>query len=172
MCKELFNEIFEYVSSKNPQELNVENWYQELLHKNARDEMEENVFTFMDFLRNENLKKEEHLIKFPPMYFDWDTHRILCWEYLFKLLYFSRNLAVDDIENYQVSTVWLGLTHAVNHVSRPQDPPLIFETMIFVIDASKPYVKELNGWQQRYSCKEEAIAGHQEAIKYVKESVS
>lgn len=53
-----------------------------------------------------------------------------------------------------VSTVWLGLDHQYG-----DGPPLIFETMIFG--------GEHDGYQERYSTKEQALAGHAKAVKMV-----
>ena len=54
---------------------------------------------------------------------------------------------------YDVSTVYLGTDHRWG-----EGPPLIFETMIF---GSGPLGDE----QWRYSTREDALAGHAEAIK-------
>ncbi len=51
-----------------------------------------------------------------------------------------------------VSTVWLGLDHSFDG----KGPPIIFETMIF----GGP----INGYQWRYSTKEEALAGHKKVL--------
>ena len=55
----------------------------------------------------------------------------------------------------QVSTVFLGLDHQWG-----DGPPLIFETMIF----GGPK----NQYQDRYSTYEEALAGHEKALKLAK----
>jgi hypothetical protein len=56
----------------------------------------------------------------------------------------------------RVSTVFLGL----NHAWLGQGPPLIFETMIF----GGPE----DGYQDRYTTWDEAIKGHEKALKLVK----
>ena len=64
-----------------------------------------------------------------------------------------RRIARDKIgEDVTVSTVFLGLDHAWN-----QGPPLLFETMIF----GGPH----SGYQERYSTKTEALAGHATAVE-------
>lgn len=57
-----------------------------------------------------------------------------------------------------VSTVWLGLDHSFNG-----GPPLIFETMIFG--------GEHDQYQERYSTEEEALAGHKEACRLVRQAL-
>ena len=59
-----------------------------------------------------------------------------------------KRIAYDKIGDVEASTVWLGLNHAWN----PDSPPLIFETMVFGGDD--------DGWQDRYSTKEQAQTGH------------
>ena len=63
----------------------------------------------------------------------------------------KRDTVCDGL--YEVSTVYLGLDHGWG-----EGPPLIFETMIF---GSGPLGDE----QWRYSTREDALAGHAEAIK-------
>jgi hypothetical protein len=66
----------------------------------------------------------------------------------------DRTVANDTIGAVRVSTVFLGLDHAFGG-----GPPMLFETMIFggVHDE----------FQQRYSTREQAIAGHAQAIDLV-----
>lgn len=59
---------------------------------------------------------------------------------------------VDDI---CVSTVFLGLDHSFNH-----GPPMIFETMIFGGEHDEK--------QWRYSTWDEAVAGHDRAVRLVR----
>lgn len=56
-------------------------------------------------------------------------------------------IGYDEIGDTHVSTVWLGLNH-----NWAGGPPLIFESMIFGGDH--------DGWQDRYTTKEQAVAGH------------
>lgn len=62
----------------------------------------------------------------------------------------SWKIGFDEEGDVSVSTVWLGLDHQYG-----DGPPLIFETMIFG--------GEHDQYQERYSTKEEAIAGHKRA---------
>jgi len=54
-----------------------------------------------------------------------------------------------------VSTVWLGINHRYND----DDPPLIFETMVFLY---KGDYMELDG--KRYSTEKDALRGHDEMV--------
>ena len=67
-------------------------------------------------------------------------------------------IASDSINGVTVSTVFLGLDHQWEG-----GPPLIYETMIFggVHDE----------FQERYSTRDEAIAGHAVAVAMVKSSL-
>ena len=58
---------------------------------------------------------------------------------------------------YWVSTVYLGIDHNFG-----QGPPLIFETMIFDNAAD-----EFLSFQDRYATEEQAIAGHDAAVRAV-----
>jgi len=71
----------------------------------------------------------------------------------------NRRIGLDiikvDNEEIKVSTVFLGLNHNFG-----DGPDLWFETMIFggIND----------GWQDRYSTREQALIGHQKAIEIAK----
>lgn len=66
------------------------------------------------------------------------------------------------VEDYQVSTVDLG----INHQFDENLPPLYYETMIFPIANGE--VLYLDLYCERYTTEEEARIGHQKAIDYVK----
>jgi hypothetical protein len=66
------------------------------------------------------------------------------------------NTYIGDV---RVSTIWLGLNHNFG-----DGPPLIFETMIFGL----PDEDEVGEYQWRYSTKEAALAGHDQAVALVK----
>lgn len=68
----------------------------------------------------------------------------------------NRIIDVTRIGGVRVSTVFLGLDHSFGH-----GPPLLFETMIF----GGPH----DQYQDRYSTRDEAIAGHQRAVKLANE---
>ena len=66
------------------------------------------------------------------------------------------------VGKYLVSTVWLGLNY--NYFN---DPPLIFETMIF-LDTGDDSFEGISGhdlYMDRYSTEEEAFAGHEKACE-------
>lgn len=67
----------------------------------------------------------------------------------------NRRVASDYIGNVFISTVFLGIDHSF-HVD---GPPILYETMIFGGDHDQ--------YQDRYSTKEEAIAGHKKAVALV-----
>jgi hypothetical protein len=68
----------------------------------------------------------------------------------------NRQVADDEINGYRVSTVWLGTDHnyGAGH-------PLVFETMIFNPAGKDNYLVRYTTWDQ-------AVAGHQKAIDWVK----
>lgn len=91
---------------------------------------------------------------FGPMHYDIDGRAIRHAEYL-QLLERKRTenyhrVAIDHIELYEVSTVWLGLDHGFG-----RGAPLIFETMVFLDGTVE------DTYLQRYATKEEAMAGHE-----------
>lgn len=66
----------------------------------------------------------------------------------------------DDIKGGFISTVWLG----IDHNFRDGDPPLIFETMVFMDDYKHP-------WQNmcfRYSTEKSAWDGHHRLLETIK----
>lgn len=84
-------------------------------------------------------------------YYDWDGSPITFdqWPEMFK----DNRLAKTTVGGYHVSTVYLGLDHGWG-----DGPPLIFETMIFGSGA-------LDNDCDRYSTREQALAGHEAAIQ-------
>lgn len=56
----------------------------------------------------------------------------------------------------RVSTVWLGL----NHSYLPHGTPIIFESMVFLNNASGE-----SAYQARYTRREEAVSGHAQLVK-------
>lgn len=71
----------------------------------------------------------------------------------------KRTVDYTEVGRYRVSTVWLGLNH--NYI--PGGKPLIFETMIF--DRKDT---DVDVGCYRYSTKEEALWGHQLAVRWAK----
>jgi hypothetical protein len=80
---------------------------------------------------------------------------ILAWGQWFENMDNSR-VAFTELENCEVSTVFLGLDHQWG-----TGPPLLFETMIFG--------GSHNEYQERYATWEEAEDGHKRAIAMAKE---
>lgn len=78
------------------------------------------------------------------------------WEEQFKNQELCRVAAVK-FDDYFILTIWLGLHH--NFLCN--DPPLVFETIVF-----KPRYNRI--YQDRYSTWDQALAGHQKAIEWVK----
>src|SRR5262245_16039881 len=72
----------------------------------------------------------------------------------------SRHVADDRIGDIRISTVFMGLDHSYYD----DDPPLIFETMIFG--------GELDGHMWRYSTWDDAEIGHKMAVKKVRNADS
>lgn len=68
----------------------------------------------------------------------------------------DRTVAHDIIKDVSVSTVFLGLDHRFGG----DGPPLVFETMVFG--------GEHDEFCDRYSTWDEALVGHDEAVKMVK----
>jgi len=66
----------------------------------------------------------------------------------------NRRVAKTQIGDVDISTVFLGLDHQFG-----DGPPLVFETMIFG--------GEHDGDQWRYSTWDEAMKGHEDAVKLV-----
>lgn len=77
------------------------------------------------------------------------------------------------VGKYEVSTVDLGLDHSFG-----MGDPLYYETMIFLKDNVFKFPLEereeniFEYYQERYTTEEQARAGHQKAIDYVKSVIS
>ncbi len=96
-------------------------------------------------------------------YYDIDTNPITIheWGALFEDRDYRR-IGETIIGPYRISTVWLGMDHSIFGIQ-----PTIFETMIFG-DAIEIPDDELGGYQERYTYKHQAIAGHALAVNLVK----
>jgi len=99
-----------------------------------------------------------------PRYYDKDGHPLdlLTWGRLFEDRDYKR-VSHDLLGPYEISTVWMGLDH--NWYSNELS---IFETMIFCTDEKD----ELYHYQDRYSCLEDAICGHQQTMAMVKVQIA
>lgn len=69
----------------------------------------------------------------------------------------KRRVALDIINDYKVSTVWLGMHHGYDNKMRP----LLFETMVF-----EPFGQE-DRYTDRYATWDEAVIGHEKAKQWV-----
>lgn len=82
------------------------------------------------------------------------TNDVVAWAKMFENTE-KRIVRKTEIKGVFVSTVFLGLDHSFSG-----GPPLLFETMIFG--------GKHNDSQWRYSTWEEALAGHERAVKLAK----
>ena len=87
-------------------------------------------------------------------YYSPDGEPITFDEYLRVATAENEIVGRDEIGDILVSTIWLGMNHQWG-----AGPPLIFETMIFG--------GEHDQWQERYSTRAEAEAGHAAALALV-----
>ena len=69
----------------------------------------------------------------------------------------SRRVGLDEVGNYRVSTVFLGLDHNYGD----EGPPILFETMIF------PQSGHNDLHCERYATWDEAVVGHQRVVAEV-----
>jgi hypothetical protein len=93
-----------------------------------------------------------------PVYYNKDGSELTSkqWSVLFDNLSFKR-IKKDVLPNGRVvSTVWLGIDYG-----HDQQPPLIFETMVFPSERSN-----LDVDVERYSTEEEARAGHARMVEH------
>lgn len=79
---------------------------------------------------------------------------IMKWAEWFEGSDQKRVVAIDPFDGGKVSTVFLGIDHAFG-----RGAPILFETMVFG--------GEHDQFQDRYSTREEALAGHAVAVKLV-----
>lgn len=92
---------------------------------------------------------------------------LMTWARWFELSR-QRIIEQDEIEDYWVSTIFLGL----NHQYHPHGAPLWFETMVFYAPEYDGQwdrmIREQAGWSERYTTIQQARAGHQLAIEWLK----
>jgi hypothetical protein len=82
----------------------------------------------------------------------------------------KRRVANTSINGWNVSTVFLGLDQSHGFTERP----ILFETMIFsetqkVKAMGKMFRKSMENFCRRYATWDEAVAGHEEAVKMIRE---
>lgn len=66
----------------------------------------------------------------------------------------TRTVAQDDVDGTLISTVFLGINHAID-----DGPPMIFETMAFGDDDEKFYCMRYSNWK-------DAEEGHKLAVQF------
>lgn len=70
----------------------------------------------------------------------------------------------EEVGEYCVSTIWTGI-----NISFLKEPSIkIFETMIFAKDDQKQEKDPIDDYLDRYSTEEEALLGHEMAVKICK----
>jgi hypothetical protein len=99
-----------------------------------------------------------------PLYYVLDPdHRVLPVEDVLAwaewMEHADRRVAEDTVEDYWVSTVFLGVDHGFF------GRLLVFETMIF---KQADHEVALSQFQNRYGSWDEAVAGHREAVALVR----
>ncbi len=110
------------------------------------------------------LEYEEMMKRCEPKFYDIDTKPfsdVLEWLRYLGVLRDSGEfkLKEDFVGKYKISTVYVGLDMGMFN---PE--PLIFETMIFCED------DPLDLWMDRYSYKQQALEGHEQAVLLAKEA--
>lgn len=157
-------------------DIKLENLFQELLKK-QKTEDESLPFYMMREMREcyeridkESKKRKENFQSINKyirkiLYYDWDGHEILQWEYGFKCEYFDNHVAFDVINGWEISTIWLGLDSITRYFERLH--PMIFETMIFKKNETIQDKEEFIDFQKRYSSLDEAEKGHKEICELV-----
>jgi len=101
--------------------------------------------------------------EFGAMYYDRQGKEIELMDWGHKCEDFDyRIVKTENIDRWHVSTVWIGLNMNLFR----KGPPIIFETMIFLLDKDNPEKENdpLHLYQERYRTEEEAIRGHEEAM--------
>ena len=114
---------------------------------------------------------KEMMEKARPKFYDMDTQPLI--DHMQWVMYGAslmetgeKSLAHDIVGNYRVSTVYIGLDMGFMNVL-----PLIFETMIFV-EESKEDNLGINLWMDRYTWKEQALQGHERALRLARGEIS
>jgi len=95
-------------------------------------------------------------------FFDRNGTPISVEKYVSYLSDFSyRRINLTSIENFSISTIWLGINHNFNG----KGAPLIFETMVFYQGDDKDH--ELQNNIERYATESEALEGHKQMCELV-----
>ncbi len=77
----------------------------------------------------------------------------------------------DEIDGYEVSTVFLGLDHSFGDGYGAYGAPVLWETMIFE-RGDGPHPIDLSEYQERYTSGDDARAGHETTKQYVRDRLS
>ncbi len=75
----------------------------------------------------------------------------------------ERQVAETNVGQYRVSTVFLNVDHGFG--LKPDQPPILFETMVFGDEADDPVDQHM----ERYSTWDEAEAGHKKIVEGLKD---
>lgn len=100
-----------------------------------------------------------------PQYFDRKGQplELLEWDKLFQDPDY-KIVKKEAVGQYFISTVWIGINDDLF-----SDIPVIFETIIFVKDDLESDENDtILSYMDRYSTEEEALAGHEKAVKIAK----
>ena len=75
----------------------------------------------------------------------------------------GRQVAIDEFDGVRISTVFL----CINHGFSERDPPVLFETMLFIDDPALGAPSWLDDACTRYCTWDDAVAGHTLAVATV-----
>jgi hypothetical protein len=93
------------------------------------------------------------------MYYDREGNELSLEQWAVYHEVQNKRVAETDVEDFWVSTVWLGLDHSYG-----DGPPLIFETMVFPKDGPM-----LERYCERYPSEDAARAGHDRAVAWTRD---
>ena len=115
---------------------------------------------------NRQLSSKDHRQMTHLMYYTLDENgnpieepNPMKWAKWFKGNLTAKHVARDEFDNVYVSTVFLGVDHSFSE----EGPPILYETMIFG--------GEHDEYQERYPNKISALAGHDQAVALVRDSL-
>lgn len=74
----------------------------------------------------------------------------------------KKHIACDVLNGKMISTVWIG-----TNTSLKTDPPMVFETMVFDSNNTGVFAFGECLYEDEYSSWDDALEGHQKAIKWV-----
>lgn len=152
-------ELFEGIDIRS---LKLEKWYQQLSRQPVHSVQQQQILEVLEHYREPISPLSKAVYDPLPRYRDWDGEEMFFWEWGFKQEFFSTHVARDSIDDYEVSTIWLGQTIPVRCVG-----PRNFETILFtstggILDYIEP---------QHYGTLEEAEDGHQAMCAMLREKL-